>query len=230
MNSYIHFVGKGYYGIEGFMKEAKELGVSRRVPLKLLKNLKWGDRIYLAQGDLPKKNRNTEVQNTTVFGYFDVTTIAVPESAFASLDATLELAAGMADKGRVVYRGCGKYQLGMSFLTPNSIKDIYEILETEKEMSDVFSLLQGDFHELIFHLRLRDIHWQQGLRRIDDEELWCQVSDIIAHPEFDYSLHWPLITGDLKPDCGIGVAELNLGEVQEVKNYRLRKPDQSKKQ
>jgi len=48
----IHFVGKAYYSIPYFEREAKSFGVSRRVATKVLGQMSWGDKIWLLQGDM----------------------------------------------------------------------------------------------------------------------------------------------------------------------------------
>lgn len=39
--NFIHFVGKSYYTMNGFINEAKEHGASRRVALNVLKQMHW---------------------------------------------------------------------------------------------------------------------------------------------------------------------------------------------
>lgn len=51
MKQYLHYIASGkngIYGREVFIKEAKEIGVNRSLPYFLIKKLKWGDRILLA--------------------------------------------------------------------------------------------------------------------------------------------------------------------------------------
>lgn len=48
MKHYLHYVGSKLYPKEVFIREAKELGVNRCLPLRMIKKLKWGDRILLA--------------------------------------------------------------------------------------------------------------------------------------------------------------------------------------
>jgi len=51
MKYYLHYVASGKTGIYGkdvFIKEAKQIGVNRSLPYFLIKKLKWGDKILLA--------------------------------------------------------------------------------------------------------------------------------------------------------------------------------------
>jgi len=59
--TYLHFIGKEYYSISKFIKEAKLFGVSRRVNLLMLKKFEFGDKIYLFQWDKT---------SSILFGYF----------------------------------------------------------------------------------------------------------------------------------------------------------------
>jgi len=61
--SWLHWIGNKYYSIKQFIEEARQIGVSRRVPAKMLKKMKWGDVIFLAS-----KEKN--LKNPLVFGYF----------------------------------------------------------------------------------------------------------------------------------------------------------------
>lgn len=62
-HAWLHWIGNQYYSIKSFIKEARLIGVSRRVPVKALKKMKWGDTIFLAS-----KQKN--LKNPVIFGYF----------------------------------------------------------------------------------------------------------------------------------------------------------------
>jgi len=61
--SWLHWIGNTYYSIEAFIKEARDIGVSRRVPEKALRKMKWGDTILLA-------SKEKGLKTPVVFGYF----------------------------------------------------------------------------------------------------------------------------------------------------------------
>lgn len=61
--TWLHWIGNQYYSIESFIEEARLIGVSRRVPAKALKKMKWGDTIFLA-------SKEKGIKNPVVFGYF----------------------------------------------------------------------------------------------------------------------------------------------------------------
>lgn len=63
---FLHFIGKGLYSIDDFEKESAQYGVNRCIPINILKQLKFGNNILLAQHHDDK---------ATVFGYFTLSGI-----------------------------------------------------------------------------------------------------------------------------------------------------------
>lgn len=61
--SWLHWIGNAYYSIESFIDEARIMGLSRRVPERILRKMKWGDTIFLA-------SKEKKVKSPVVFGYF----------------------------------------------------------------------------------------------------------------------------------------------------------------
>lgn len=61
--TWLHWMGNQYYSIESFIEEARLIGVSRRVPAKALKKMKWGDIIFLT-------SKEKGIKNPVIFGYF----------------------------------------------------------------------------------------------------------------------------------------------------------------
>ena len=61
--SWLHWIGNQYYTIESFIDEARVIGVSRRVPEKILQKMKWGDAIFLA-------SKEKHLKSPVIFGYF----------------------------------------------------------------------------------------------------------------------------------------------------------------
>ncbi len=62
-HSWLHWIGNQYYSIREFIKEAELIGVSRRVPEKMLRKMKWGDTIFLA-------SKEKRLKSPVIFGYF----------------------------------------------------------------------------------------------------------------------------------------------------------------
>jgi len=65
MTYWLHWVGNAYYSIPEFIREAKKLGVCRRVPKRMLKSMNWGDTVFLA-------SKTPEVKFPVIFGYFRI--------------------------------------------------------------------------------------------------------------------------------------------------------------
>jgi len=64
-HSWLHWIGNQYYTIQSFIDEARVIGVSRRVPEKILKKMKWGDTIFLA-------SKEKHLKSPVIFGYFNL--------------------------------------------------------------------------------------------------------------------------------------------------------------
>jgi len=62
-HAWLHWMGNKHYTIEEFIKEAELIGVSRRVPEKMLRKMKWGDTIFLA-------SKEKKLKSPVIFGYF----------------------------------------------------------------------------------------------------------------------------------------------------------------
>lgn len=62
-HSWLHWIGNQYYTIASFIDEARVVGISRRVPEKILKKMKWGDHIFLA-------SKEKHLKSPVIFGYF----------------------------------------------------------------------------------------------------------------------------------------------------------------
>lgn len=67
-HAWVHWMGNCYYSIESFIKEAKDIGISRRVPKLTLKKMKWGDTIFLT-------SKEKGLKAPVIFGYFTLHTI-----------------------------------------------------------------------------------------------------------------------------------------------------------
>ena len=52
--TWLHWIGNSHYSISKFIKEAKKLGVSRRVPQRTLRNMEWGSDLFSKSYSWPK--------------------------------------------------------------------------------------------------------------------------------------------------------------------------------
>jgi len=111
----LHYIGKRFYTIETFTKEALKHGVSRAMPVGIIKKLHWGDKIYVA---FEHKDQNGK--GALVFGYFYVQGLNVSnpivseklkEDDRIKIVKTVKPGGGSSGSGggARVSRGCGSY-------------------------------------------------------------------------------------------------------------------------
>lgn len=188
MTAWLHFVGKSYYASEGrFMREAKRYGITRRVSLKTLAAMAWGDRVYLAQ---------KSGASAVVFGQFTVTKLSglSPEGAAllrAKLGDRIEYHAY--DAPRHVERGCGTYVVNGEFtIKETSLAAIAAILATmpttyaNTTFADPGKLMVGGEWETLLgpeslaeRVRLKSVPFAQGFRPFDNDAFVNEVIDAL---------------------------------------------------
>ena len=166
---WLHFVGKGYYTIPGFEKEALSMGASRKTSLTMLSAFNWGHRIWLTQGDMKKKTRRTPVKGSIVFGSFrlerlgglNLEVIEYLKSQGIQLTETDE------PTGVQVHRGCGDYVTGSSYTVDPMFVTLGEIgtllRDFEGEVGEL--LLQGPYTPLEPKVLLPEVTFRWGFRR-----------------------------------------------------------------
>lgn len=177
---WIHFVGRSYYTIPAYEKEAELYGVSRRVALNMLSGITWGDRIWLAQGDMKKKNRISPIVGSTVFGSFRVTqlggldpwNIDVLKEGF-DLEEDME-----SPKNLVVKRNCGIYLIDKRYQTKASLAEIAQFLRDSTEQVSIL-LLQGRYESLQPRALLPDVTFRWGYRRFNGQDFLAAYNKIV---------------------------------------------------
>ncbi len=208
---WIHFVGKTYYTPEQYAEEATKFGASRRINPHLLHSMNWGDRIFLAQGDMVKKNRVAPFTGSTVFGYFTITTLGgVSQDALDCIAEEFELEitnAPIAAKGSVKRR-CGHYSLGASIkkveLPLSQVLD-YELVEEGESLPSY--LLQGKFIS-IQKTALVDMGFRWGFRKFDGDAFLYLVEQGV-----------PVVYGQMLPEGTPVNPEPGRGTLRGIDNY-----------
>ncbi|RDV83926.1 hypothetical protein [Ammonifex thiophilus] len=159
MAYHLHFVGKQYYTLQSFVREAELYGVSRRISLTDLCRMNWGDKVLLAILD---------GKSGVVFGQFTVTTLTglSPEASRAVRE---EFGARKVDDGGgVVKRGCGKYITGASYEVETPLPVIARFLmELKRQGIDIGKPMIGGPFEEHPPVRLKDVPFRQGFRLFD---------------------------------------------------------------
>jgi hypothetical protein len=235
---WLHFVGKGYYTLPGFEREAEKFGISRKVALRLLGAFSWGDRVWLAQGDMWKKTRKTEMAPSIVIGEFRVTKLGLSPEALEYLRESFDSSDFTKHSGHrtTINRGCGSYIAGTIWQTPRPLIEIAAALRECSTQVDAF--LQGPFTPISYHLALDnfsigldDLHFRWGYRRFDGDKFLDDASNRLqarrkaldGGTQFDNPDLIILPTAYIpKPTVGAGPlfgASIKTGLAQEMKNY-----------
>jgi len=164
------YIGKAtYQKREDFIKEAKESGVNRCMAKMFIKNLNWGDKIFVADYDRPI---------ATVYGYFTVDSINFStedrlEGFHDELNKLLSVEKEIKPEEPIrVYRRCGSYLLKQQTIIKNSISDLMDKatnLELEMEIR-VKAFISGEYHDCP-EVELSPLQFSQGLLKVDESKL-----------------------------------------------------------
>jgi len=212
MQTWIDFVGSTYYSKQGFIDEAKQYGVTRRVSVKQLASMQFGDRVLTAIHD---------GKTPVLFGYF-----LIERLSGLSADAVKALTKGFTTKlvsqgGRVVHRGCGSYIEGATLVIDATIEEIVEVL---KKVSDPGKLMVGGAFEDHEETRFKSMtgRMPRGFRLFDYEAFLVAAHE--ARQTWD-GRGYPVVTGHFYAKAGEGdegfvgpLAEIE-AEVQEILDY-----------
>lgn len=164
---YLNYVGGGVYSVPVFEAEAKRVGVSRGLPARIIKTLKFGDKILLAQWKpnhaeqerlkpvaQSEGGKYFRVGSAEVFGYFIVRGLNFrcedPEMV-AGLVGLLHIEM-MVECNETVERMCGTGVIGVRYYVSDSVEDIIRKAQTvEKEISRGAKFkffVTGEYHKM----------------------------------------------------------------------------------
>ena len=167
---WLHFIGKAYYTIPGFEHEAKLLGVSRKVSIRILSAFSWGDRIWIARGDMKTKNRTEPLVGSVVLGYFRLECLSGLKPSFIkNIEDDLALVS-LGSSREIIERGCGSYQTGPQYQTRIPLTRISKILQRFDQCDFGDLLLQGSYFPLSPKLLMRDVTFRLGFRQFHSQE------------------------------------------------------------
>ena len=180
--TWIHFIGKKYYTITEFKKEAVIKGISRAIAPKIFKKMEFGDLILLAQKD---------GKSSKIFGAFIFSRIVGLDSEiiYQLQDrGFLDINQASDDMPEKIDRGCGSYYIQKQFNISFGSGLMQELRKIDdKKLGKV--MIGGVFLELPEALQfplghyykidyiLSDIPFQMGYRRIDFESLRKEVNE-----------------------------------------------------
>lgn len=155
---FLHYVGRGLYSIEDFVIESEKYGVNRALPTSIIKNMKFGDKILLAQYVSEKRDPDTnellKPGKAIVFGYYVIgglnfDSVCLPEFQ-NRLEKQLDIVKSISESGKPIRRKCGSYSIGVTHIVRNELDDIMEKVENlEKEMKiKVKTFVSGHFYQM----------------------------------------------------------------------------------
>lgn len=210
MKAWLHFIGRQYYSRTEFVKEAKKYGITRRVSLKDLKKMDWGDMVLLAMKD---------GKSPCIFGSFSIEKLSgLSPAASAAVRKVFDWEL-VSPGGTAVERGCGSYTEGPCFVLKRAtLPQIAQLLEELKllEVDIGLPMIGGEFKPHM-PVRLRDIPFRQGFRLFDYDRLVKE-----AGPFLHTSAKAVTVRGQFYVKGPIQSGERKEGQVQEVANYRCR--------
>ncbi len=158
MSSWIHFIGKSYYTINSFEKEAAKFGVSRRIDKRLIKKMRYGDKVYVFQKD---------GKSSKCFGYFVINSVwgKYSPEMMEELDREGKIESNHCAIPVPIKKGCGTFVLcGSSAINC----DMDELGEKIEEYGAENVMVGGTFYPME-HIRSAIPH-QQGFRRFAADE------------------------------------------------------------
>jgi len=209
MTTWLHYIGRSYYTERGFVREAREYGVTRRVSLKTLKRMQWGDRVILAIRD---------GATSIVFGQFTITKLSgLSSEAIEAIEragiVTATLASDQSNCGKTIKRGCGCYTIGFVIAVEADLEKLAAALD---ECDDPGKpMIGGPFSERE-RVRLKKIKHSMGFRPFDLEAFEAAVAEsreALARP--------PTVSGFFYSKVG-EVTAPNAGLAETVVGYERR--------
>lgn len=165
---YLHWIGKKYYTMNSFAKEAAQHGVTRRVSLQTAKKMSWGDRIYTAMLD---------GKTGVIFGSFIISKLS-GLSAEVTTQLEDKYESKLVDEGGdVILRGCGEYIECDTHAIKRKLPDIIELLlQMSIDDKDIGNPMVSGSFQTASKIRLIDIPFRQGFRTIDAKALLHEAS------------------------------------------------------
>ncbi|CAI1494215.1 protein of unknown function (plasmid) [Thermococcus nautili] len=182
----LHYIGNRFYDRERFEREAKVYGVARAMPLKVIKKLRFGQRIFVA---FYKKDKHGKPY-AEVFGYFVINginyTSASPElrKKIAEDERIKIKEISQPSDGEVVVRGCGSYSIGSIAVLNDDVtlETLATVIEEKaKELGEkVRVMVTGIYYPLPEPKKLYGVKFTRSVLKlqIDEKELLTTPVDV----------------------------------------------------
>jgi len=169
MSDWLHWIGKQYYTMNSFIKEAEKYSVSRRISLQQLRSMHWGDTVYCAMLD---------GKTGVIFGYFKVKQITGLDPKTSERVRDRYACELLDNGGYAVSRSCGEYATGATYSISADIEEIAnEVMNVENEKENKSKLMISGHFNIIEPIRILDIPFRQGFRTINGKSLIYQAEN-----------------------------------------------------
>ena len=186
---WLHYVGRGLYSINTFVREAKKYGVSRAIPLQMLKKLHWGEKIYLAQ--VKEKLEGGKVV-AKVFGYFTIRGINISgsdELKKAVFEDERVNARVVSTGGTYVERACGSYVVSATAVTSADLETVANVIsEKAKEFGESVKVFIGGELTLIDPIEIV-APFTRSLVKVELDESKVKITRTLKIKEEDKHIH-----------------------------------------
>lgn len=194
----LHYVGQGLYTIAQFETEARKSGVARALPARVVRSLRWGDRILLARwmpdsaaqrasmtfqqtldgGRSTRGMTFTRYGDAQIFGSFRAIglNMRVEGGGETEVEAKSLLASQLnvvgADMSPIgVRRRCGSYTIGATYYVTDTIEEILDkAAKIEKARGVRFKwFVTGVYESLGRPVTLCPARFSRGIVRVEVE-------------------------------------------------------------
>lgn len=179
MSDWMECVGQNNYTIPQFRAEAERYGVTRRVPLSILKIMSWGEMALCVQQE----------PNIIAFSAFLEYPIQMLSGVSPAAQAALaehyviEMASPAPEEPEVE-RECGSYEQGAMYTIRNAtLAEVARFLEgLKKEGVDIGKPMIGCMPDHVAFIdepypRIRNLEFFRGFRSYNKEKFWTEVRE-----------------------------------------------------
>lgn len=181
MKMLLHMTGSGLYGHLRFEREAKRLGVQRAIQFYLLKTVKFGDPVLLAEHvtnpaeylGIPIRPKKKDENIAVGYGYFRVEGVveSLPAEIREKMVSKLHVVSEVGASG-LETRACGSYVMAGGYVITDSIEDIVGYIEDACKEADVNPngfkyFIRGSFVKLDDPVIIHNQGFFRGYKRVD---------------------------------------------------------------
>jgi len=152
---WIHFIGKEHYSLSKFIKEARKIGVSRRIAPQTLKLMHWGDIILLAR---------SLKQSCKIFGWFKISRLYAIglKELFAGWQSIIWTPMHVEE-----YRQCGHYTISScGYISDVDLEEVAKRISKEQR-----PMIGGELVLLNQPIKIKGLTFQRGFRPFDLRKL-----------------------------------------------------------